>query len=107
MVAGQRGAAAESPEGAGRGLATGRRESARRGPPAESAAAGGSTGTLTHASEGQGAEREVHDHVVGRDTPAGRAVNHPPDELRDRARPETGSALQAARGRGGAVLHLQ
>lgn len=53
------------------------REALRRGPAA---------GTLTHASEGQRAEREVHDHVVGRDTPAGRAVNHPPDELRDRAR---------------------
>lgn len=59
---------------------------AGRGPPAESAAAGGGTGTLTHASEGQGAEREVHDHIVDCDTPAGRAVNHPPDELKGRAR---------------------
>ena len=39
-------------------------------------------GTLTHSSEGQRAEGEVHDHVVGCDAAAGRAVDHPSDKLR-------------------------
>ena len=42
--------------------------------------------TLTHASEGQRAECEVHDHVVGCDSPAGCAVNHPSDKLSNRTK---------------------
>ena len=40
---------------------------------------------LTHASEGQRAEHEVHDDVIACDTTTGRPVDHPLDELRGRA----------------------